>query len=108
MSWNVFMVFSSTRLQGAGLDGVDGGVVPVAVQARYFAGGVVPDDVGVSDAVSFALLHETRNVRRHAPAQQGLHRDGVAFAFDQFDDLDPEIRHRLGKAAPDLFETAAD
>src|SRR6267142_3637626 len=96
------------RLQSARFDRVDGGVVPVTVQARYFTVRVVADDVRMGDAIDLAFLYDPRDVGRHRPDKQSLHRDGVAFALDQFDDLDPEVRHRMREAAPDILEAAPD
>src|SRR5271170_197963 len=98
ISWNLFIGAPQIRLQSARFDRVDGGVVPVTVQARYFAVRVVADDVRMGDTINLAFLYDARDVGRHRRAKQGLHRDGVVFAFDQFDDLDPEVRYGLRKA----------
>src|SRR5271169_3613300 len=109
ISWNLFIgALPRIRLQSARFDRVDGGVVPVTVQARYFTVRVIADNVRMGDAIDLALLYDARDVGRHRPAKQCLHRDGVVFAFDQFDDLDPEVRHRLREAAPDCFKAAPD
>src|SRR6267142_4625906 len=102
------LALPTIRLQRARFDRVDGGVVPVTVQARYFTVRVVADDVCMGDAIDLAFLYDARDVGRHGPAKQGLHRDGLAFALDQFDDLDPEIRDGLRESAPDILEAAPD
>src|SRR5712675_1197698 len=83
--------FSGICLQSTGLDGVDGSVVPIAIQARDPALRVVADDIGVSDAINFAFLHNARDVRGHGPTEQRLHSDAVLFAQDHLDDFDAEI-----------------
>src|ERR1700733_397163 len=106
--WNLFIGLSGLRLQRARLNGVDGGVVPVTIQARDFAAGVEANDVSVGYASDLTFLYKAWDVRWHSPAEQCLHHDGVLFGLDHLDNFHPEIRYGLRKAPPDLFKPAAD
>src|SRR5260370_17178759 len=101
-------IFSTGRLrvrsQNARLNGVDGGVVPITIQAHYFALRAVADDVGVGDAVGLAFRYKAGDIRRHGTAEQRLYDDDVAFALDHLNYLDSEVGHCSQQAAPDLFK----
>src|SRR5258707_6938925 len=96
------------RLEGARLDSVYGGVVPIAIQARDLAVRIEAYDVCVGDPADFTLFYEAGNIRRHRSTDQRLHYDGVLFGLDHLDDFGPEVGDGLRKAAPNLFKAAAD
>src|SRR5882762_5789237 len=96
------------RLEGARLDSVYGGVVPIAIQARDLAVRVEAYDVSVGDPPNLTLFYEARDIRRHRSTDQRLHYDGVLFSLDHLDDFGPEVGDGLRKAAPNLFKAAAD
>src|SRR5271156_6481186 len=96
------------RLEGARLNRVYGGVVPIAIQARDLAVRVEAHDVGVGDPSDLTLFNEARNIRRHRSTDQRLHDDGVLFGLDHLDDFGPEVGDGLRKAAPNLFKAATD
>src|SRR5580658_9531044 len=96
------------RLEGARLDSVYGGVVPIAIQARDLAVRVEAYDVGVSDPSDLALFYEARDIRRHRSTDQRLHYDGVLVGLDHLDDVGPEVGDGLRKAAPNLFKATTD
>src|SRR5271156_4973129 len=74
--------FDGISLQSARHDGVDGGVVPIAIKARDLAGGVVANDVSVGDAVGLAFRYQARDIRGHGAAEQRLYDDDVSFGLD--------------------------
>ena len=96
------------RSQNARLNGVDGGVVPITIQAHDFALRAVADDVGVGDAVRPPFRYKARDIRRHGATEQRLYDDDVAFALDHLNYFDSEIGHCSQKAAPDLFKATPD
>src|SRR5271155_3004246 len=96
------------RLESARLDSVDGGVVPIAIQARDLAVRVEAHDVGVGNPSDLTLLYQARDIRRHRSTDQRLHDDGVLFGLDHLDYFGPEVRNSLRKAAPNLFKAAAN
>src|SRR6266403_1990227 len=96
------------RLEGARLDSVYGGVVPIAIQARDLAVRVEAYDVSVGDPSDLTLFYEARDIRRHRSTDQRLHYDGVLFGLDHLDDFGPEVGDGLRKAAPNLFKAATD
>src|SRR5580658_8980065 len=96
------------RLEGARLDSVYGGVVPIAIQARYLAVRVEANDVSVGDPSDLTLFYEARDIRRHRSTDQRLHYDDVLFGLDHLDDFGAEVGDGLRKAAPNLFKTATD
>src|ERR1700687_603150 len=96
------------RLEGARLDCVYGGVVPIAIQARDLAVRVEAYDASVGDPSDLTLFYEVRDIRRHRSTDQCLHYDGVLFGLDHFDDFGPEVGDGLRKAAPNLFKAATD
>src|SRR5712671_2831673 len=96
------------RLEGACLDSVYGGVVPIAIQARDLAVRVEAYDVSVGDPSDLTLFYEVRDIRRHRSTDQRLHYDGVLFGLDHLDDFGPEVGDGLRKAAPNLFKAATD
>src|SRR5882757_4811135 len=96
------------RLEGARLDGVYGGVVPITIQARDLAVRVKAYDVSVADPSDLTLFYEARDIRRHRATDQRLHDDGVLFGLDHLDDFGPEVGDGPRKAAPNLFKAAAD
>src|SRR5271167_4677047 len=96
------------RLEGARLDGVYGGVVPIAIQARDLAVRVAAYDVSVGDPSDLTLFYEAGDFRRHRSTDQRLHDDGVLFGLDHLDDFGPEVGDGLRKAAPNLFKAATD
>src|SRR5258705_6451751 len=95
-------------LEGARLDSVYGGVVPIAIQARDLAVRVEAYDVSVGDPSDLTLFYEVRDIRRHRSTDQRLHYDGVLFGLDHLDDFGPEVGDGLRKAAPNLFKAATD
>src|ERR1700691_1675240 len=96
------------RLEGARLDTVYGGVVPIAIQARDLAVRVEANDVSVGDPSDLTLFYEARDIRRHRSTDQRLYYDGVLFGLDHLDDLGPEVGDGLRKAAPNLFKATTD
>src|SRR5277367_1454559 len=96
------------RLEGARLDSVYGGVIPIAIQARDLAVRDKAHNVSVGDPSHLTLFYEARDIRRHRSTDQCLHYDGVLFGLDHLDDFGPEVGDGLRKAAPNLFEAAAD
>src|ERR1700689_2822883 len=96
------------RLEGARLDTVYGGVVPIAIQARDLAVRVEAYDVSVGDPPDLTLFYESRNIRRHRSTDQRLHYDGVLFGLDHLEDFGPEVGDGLRKAAPNLLKAAPD
>src|ERR1700733_2561183 len=96
------------RLEGARLDSVYGGVVPIAIQARDLAVRVETNDVSVGDPSDLTLFYEARDIRRHRSTDQRLHYDGILFGLDHLDDFGPEVGDRLRKAAPNLFKAATN
>src|SRR5580658_7221794 len=96
------------RLEGARLDSVYGGVVPIAIQARDLAVRVEAYDVSMGDPSGLALFYEARHIRGHRSTDQRLHYDGVLFGLDDLDDFGPEVGDGLRKATPNLFKAATD
>src|SRR6266446_8972919 len=96
------------RLEGARLDSVYGGVVPIAIQARDLAVRVEAYDVSMGDPSDLTFFYEVRDIRRHRSTDQRLHYDGVLFGLDHLDDFGPEVGNGLRKAAPNLFKAATD
>src|SRR6202166_4113315 len=96
------------RLEGARLDSVYGGVVPIAIQARDLAVRAEAYDVSVGDPSDLTLFYEVRDIRRHRSTDQCLHYDGVLFDLDHLDDFGPKVGDGLRKAAPNLFKAATD
>src|ERR1700679_3335100 len=96
------------RLEGARLDTVYGGVVPIAIQARDLAVRVEAHDVSVGDPPDLTLFYEARDIRRHRSTDQRLHYDGVLFGLDHLDDFGPKVGDGLRKAAPNLLKGATD
>src|ERR1700722_12865855 len=96
------------RLEGARLDSVYGGVVPIAIQAQDLAVRVEAYDVSVGDPSDLTLFYEARDIRGHRSTDQCLHYDGVLFGMDHLDDFGPEAGDGLWKAAPNLFKAATD
>src|SRR5258708_3966592 len=89
--------FDQMRLEGARLDCVYGGVVPIAIQAGDLAVRVEAHDVGVGNPSDLTLLYEARDIRRHRATDQRLHDDGVLFGLDHLDDFGPEVGDACGK-----------
>src|SRR5258708_16187448 len=100
--------FDQMRLEGARLDSVYGGVVPIAIQARDLAVRVEAYNVGVGDPPDLTFFYEARDIGRHRSTDQRLHDDGVLFRLDHLDDFGPEVGNGLRKAAPNLFKAAED
>src|SRR6266851_3073128 len=96
------------RLEGARLDCVYGGVVPIAIQARDLAIRVEAHDVSVGDPPDLTLFYEARDIGRHRSTDQRLHDNGVLFGLDHLDNFCPEVGNGLRKAAPNLFKAATD
>src|ERR1700691_4395478 len=96
------------RLEGARLDSVYGGVVPIAIQARDLAVCIETYDVTVGDSSDLTLFYEASDIRWHRSTDQRLHYDGVVFGLDHLDDFGPEVGDRLRKAAPNVFKAATD
>src|SRR5258708_23006109 len=96
------------RREGARLDCVYGGVVPIAIQARDLAIRVEAHDVSVGDPPDLTLFYEARDIGRHRSTDQRLHDDGVLFGLDHLDDFCPEVGDGLRKTAPNLFKAATD
>src|ERR1700720_2655691 len=96
------------RLETTRLDSVDGGVVPIAIQARDLAVRVEAYDVSVGNPPDLTLFSEARDIRRHRSTDQRLRYDGVLFGLDHLDDFGPEVGDGLRKAAPNLFKAATD
>src|SRR5260370_8108087 len=94
------------RREGARLDSVYGGVVPIAIQAGDLAVLVEAYDVSVGDPSVLTLFYEARDIRRHRSTDQRLHYDGVLFGLDHLDDFGPEVGDALLKARPNLFKAA--
>src|SRR5271156_508922 len=96
------------RLEGARLDSVYDGVVPIAIQARDLAVRVEAYDVSVGNPSDLTLFYEARDIRWHRSTDQRLHYDGVLFGLDHLGDFGPEVGNGLRKAAPNWFKAAAD
>src|SRR5258708_14068649 len=96
------------RREGARLDCVYGGVVPIAIQARDLAIRVEAHDVSVGDPPDLTLFYEARDIGRHRSTDQRLHDNGVLFGLDHLDNFCPEVGNGLRKAAPNLFKAATD
>jgi hypothetical protein len=96
------------RLEGARLDSVYGGVVPIAIQARDLAVCIETYDVTVGDSSALTLFYEASDIRWHRSTDQRLHYDGVLFGLDHLDDFGPEVGNGLRKSAPNQFKAASD
>src|SRR5271156_1068280 len=96
------------RLEGARLDSVYDGVVPIAIQARDLAVRVEAYDVSVGNPSDLTRFYEARDIRRHCSTDQRLHYDGVLFGLDHLDDFGPEVGDCLLKAAPNVFKAPTD
>src|ERR1700692_698478 len=108
ISWYLFIAVFPDILQNARLNGVDGGVVPITIQARDFAVRVVADDIGVGDAVRLAFRYQARDIRWHGPTNVRLYYDDAFFGLDHLVYFDSEVRHGAQQAAPDLFKPTPD
>src|SRR5258708_19731266 len=93
------------RLEGARLDNVYGGVVPIAIQARDLAVRVEAYDVSVGDPSDLTLFYESRDIRRHRSTNKRLHYNGVLSAFYHLDDFAPQLHSAHRQTAPHFSKT---